>query len=164
MHSAYIGLGTNLGDRWQNLALALEYLEKRGIVIDALSSVYETEPQGVVDQPWFLNMAARIKTDLSPHSLLEVILDIEAQMGRVRLERWGPRIIDLDILLYEKVVLKVPDLQIPHPRLTERAFVLIPLLEIDESLTLPDGTLLKDYLPNITGNQGVRAVCTAFNV
>jgi len=164
MYNAYIGIGSNLGDRAANLLTALDYLEEEGIAVDAVSSIYETAPQGVTDQAWFLNMAVRVKTALAPRDLLVLLQAIEAKMGRVRDRRWGPRIIDLDILLYQRLdegspegfCEDSPDLEVPHPRLKERAFVLIPLLEIDEDISLPDGTLLKDCLPHVLKHQEVR--------
>lgn len=164
-YTAYIGLGSNLGDRAGNLLAGLEYLGREGIAIEAVSSIYETEPQGFTDQPRFLNMAAKVRTALTPRELLLLLQRIETQLGRIRELRWGPRTIDLDILLYMEadagegsspVVINEPDLEIPHPRLKERTFVLIPLLEIDEDISLPDGTLLKDFLPETVGVQEVR--------
>ena len=145
-HTVYLSLGSNVGERAANLTCALELLKKKGIVIEALSSIYETEPQGLSDQPWFLNMVARAKTTLSPKKLLQVLLAVEEQMGRERSVRWGPRIIDLDILLYDNQVIRDRQLQVPHPRMTDRAFVLVPLLEIAPDIALPDGTPLKKYL------------------
>jgi 2-amino-4-hydroxy-6-hydroxymethyldihydropteridine diphosphokinase len=156
MQAAYIGLGSNLGDRIQNLTDALEYLEDEGVITDEVSSVYETEPQGFTDQPWFLNMAARVKTTVSARDLLKLLQRIEARMGRVREMRWGPRVIDLDILLFGREVISQPDLEVPHPRLTQRAFVLIPLLEIDEDIQLPNGMPLKNYLTETSEKQEVR--------
>ena len=153
---AYIGLGSNQGDRLQNLAQALKHLDREAIVIEARSSVYETEPQGLREQPWFLNMVIRISTTLSGGALLKTLLSVESQMGRVRQVRWGPRIIDLDLLLFGDEVISEPDLEVPHPRLQERAFVLIPLLELDAAVRLPNGTLLKEYLPEAAKNQQVR--------
>ncbi|HHX95428.1 MAG TPA: 2-amino-4-hydroxy-6-hydroxymethyldihydropteridine diphosphokinase [Clostridia bacterium] len=145
-HTAYLSLGSNVGSRAANLHRALELLKNESIVIDALSSIYETEPWGVPDQPMFLNMVARLKTTLNPKELLRVLLAVEKQMGRERLLRWGPRIIDLDILLYDNEVIHDRELEIPHPRMVERAFVLVPLLEVNPDVTLPDGTPLKKFL------------------
>ena len=146
MHKAYIGLGTNLGDREEALDCAINLIEDRGIVVDARSSIYETQPQGMKDQPWFLNMVVRVKTDLSARELLQALLDIEGRMGRKRLVRWGPRVIDLDILLFDREEIHEEDLCVPHPRMTERAFVLVPLLELAPDISLPDGTALEDCL------------------
>ncbi len=155
MYTAYLGLGTNLADRLQNLTRALDEMDNRGVFVEEVSPIFETEPQGMGDQPWFLNMAVRVKTNLTPRELLKTLLAIEREMGRERSVRWGPRIIDIDILLYEQEVIKEPDLEIPHPRLTERAFVLLPLLEIDKTLCLPNGTPLQEFLPK-TNDQGIR--------
>ncbi len=159
--TAYIGLGSNMGDSKRNLFYALECMEKQGIIVEDLSSVYETEPQGLADQPWFFNMAARIGTTESPWDLLKTLQAVENQMGRVRQVRWGPRMIDIDILLYDNQSVREPDLEIPHPRLTERAFVLIPLLEMDKDLSLPDGTFLREYLTNKVKKQKVRLVAVS---
>lgn len=160
-HTAYIGLGSNMGDRKQNLFHALKCMKQQGIVVEALSSVYETEPQGLADQSWFFNMAARIGTTESPGELLKTLQAVEKQMGRVRSVRWGPRIIDIDILLYDNQTVREPDLEIPHPRLTDRAFVLIPLLEMGRDLALPDGTFLREYLTNKVKKQKVRLVAVS---
>lgn len=161
--TAYIGLGSNMGDRLQNLAQAVKCMEKKGIEIECLSSVYETEPQGIPDQPWFLNMVARINTSLHVRDLLNLLRAIEDQMGRQRHKRWGPRLIDLDILLFGKEVVKERDLEVPHPRLSERAFVLIPMLEIDEDVRLPDGKLLRNCLPEPAEKQNVHFVTAFFD-
>lgn len=155
MVTAYLGLGTNLGDRLQNLTQALEEIERWGVSVEEVSPIFETEPQGMKNQPWFLNMAVRVRTCLSPRKLLTTLQAIEAEMGRKRSVRWGPRLIDIDILLYEKEVISEPDLEIPHPRLTERAFVLYPLLEIDKDLCLPEGIPLRNFLESAS-NQGIR--------
>lgn len=126
-----LGMGSNLGNREQNIVTALQRLaEKPEIVVKKVSSLYETEPVGVKEQPGFLNAVADIDTALSPLALLEACLDIEQCMGRVRTIRWGPRIIDIDILLYKNVSIKSKELCIPHPRMLERNFVLIPLREV----------------------------------
>ncbi|MFK4996603.1 2-amino-4-hydroxy-6-hydroxymethyldihydropteridine diphosphokinase [Bacillus sp. N9] len=155
---AYLSLGSNIGDRKNCLKLAIRELAKRTDVrIDKLSSIYETEPVGYVDQANFLNMVIKISTSLSALQLLQLCLQIEEELGRVREFRWGPRIIDLDILLYNKEDIMMEALQIPHPRMTERAFVLIPLLEIDRDLTLPNTvTPLLHVLNEIRDKEGVR--------
>jgi 2-amino-4-hydroxy-6-hydroxymethyldihydropteridine diphosphokinase len=128
---AYIALGSNLGDRRDNLERALALLRARaGVVVTAVSSFIETEPVGGPPQGRFLNAAAALETALSPHDLLAMLLDIEQQLGRVRAERWGPRVIDLDLLLCGNEVAADPDLTLPHPRMHERRFVLEPLAEI----------------------------------
>jgi 2-amino-4-hydroxy-6-hydroxymethyldihydropteridine diphosphokinase len=136
---AYIGLGTNLGDRELNLRRALERLEELGPV--RASSFRETDPVGVTDQPKFLNAAAELATELPPAELLERLLEIERELGRDRAteRRWGPRVIDLDLLLFGEEAIDEPGLTVPHPRLAERRFILEPLQELDPELTLPDG-------------------------
>lgn len=127
---AYLSLGSNLGDRARHVEEALECLEDEKVHVARRSSVYETEPQEFLNQPWFLNMVAEVETSLSPHELLSRILDIETRLGRIRLTPKGPRIIDIDILLYGTLVVDTRELQIPHPRLGERRFVLEPLAEL----------------------------------
>ncbi|NLV16812.1 MAG: 2-amino-4-hydroxy-6-hydroxymethyldihydropteridine diphosphokinase [Syntrophomonadaceae bacterium] len=142
--TAYLGLGTNLGDREKNLTEAAGYLEKlTSTRVLKYSSRYYTSPWGKTDQPEFLNQAAAVETYLTPRELLQEMLDIETLMGRKRLEKWEPRIIDLDLLLYGRQTIQEPDLTIPHPYLTQREFVIRPLLEIEPDLQLPDGRLLK---------------------
>lgn len=137
---AYLGLGANLGDRADNLRRAVALLAATpGIRLRRLSSVYETEPVGYRDQPRFLNQVAEVETDLAPQALLACARAVEAALGRTRGVRWGPRTMDVDILLYDEVSLAEPDLVLPHPRLTERAFVLVPLAEIAPALVLPGG-------------------------
>ena len=135
---AYIALGTNLGDRLQYLKQALELLRQNaGIDITALSAIYETAPVGGPDQGAFLNACAALKTALSPTKLLLEMLAIEDKLGRVRKERWGPRVIDLDLLIYDQVRMNTPLLGLPHPRLSERDFVLVPLADIAPALVIP---------------------------
>lgn len=143
---AYIGLGTNLGDRELNLRRALVRLEALGPV--RASSFRETDPVGVTDQPKFLNAAAELATDLPPRELLERLLEIERELGRDRAteRRWGPRVIDLDLLLFGEEAINEPGLTVPHPRLADRRFVLEPLCEVNEDLALPDGTRVRDLL------------------
>ncbi|MBS4179708.1 2-amino-4-hydroxy-6-hydroxymethyldihydropteridine diphosphokinase [Lederbergia citrea] len=157
-NSAYLSLGSNMGDRQECLRLAIQELEKNpDVKIAALSSIYETDPVGYTDQANFLNMAVKVSTTLSALQLLELCLRVEQDLGRIREFRWGPRIIDLDILLYNKENIEMETLQVPHPRMTERAFVLIPLLEIDRSLVLPKTyTPLVEVLDEIPDKEGVR--------
>lgn len=129
MPNICLALGTNEGDRVQNLQRALELLAPH-VKLERLSSVYETAPWGIADQPDFLNMAAQGATALQPVELLDTLKYIERIMGRQPTIRYGPRLIDLDILLYDDLVLQTERLEIPHPRMAERAFVLIPLQEI----------------------------------
>jgi 2-amino-4-hydroxy-6-hydroxymethyldihydropteridine diphosphokinase len=128
--AVYIGIGSNLGDREVNCLKALELLAEYGIKVDRTSSMYETEPWGVKGQPRFINMAVQAETNLDPRKLLNVLKEIEKQMKRVPSEKYGPRLIDLDILLYDNLVLDEPDLKIPHPHMHERDFVMRPLREI----------------------------------
>jgi len=130
MAVAYIGIGSNIGKREENCLHAIELLQRRGIIVKKRSAMYETEPWGIKEQPRFINMAVEIETRLEPKDLLGVFKEIEKGMGRKESVRWGPRIIDLDILLFEDMVLKEEDLEIPHPLMHERDFVLRPLCEI----------------------------------
>jgi 2-amino-4-hydroxy-6-hydroxymethyldihydropteridine diphosphokinase len=144
---AYVGLGSNLGEREEALRGALARLEEvDGIDVVAVSSFRETDPVGNVDQPRFVNAAAALETSLGPRGLLDALLEVERSLGRDRSqeERWGPRTIDLDLLLYGDETVDEPGLEIPHPRLAERAFVLEPLLELDPGLRMPDGRRLRD--------------------
>lgn len=130
MPTAYLSLGSNMGDRAENIARAIAALGLRGVRVTQESSLYETEPLEIREQPWFLNCAIAAETDLSPERLMEVLLEIEREMGRERLVPKGPRLIDMDILLYGSDSVKEPGLEIPHPRMAERKFVLVPLAEI----------------------------------
>ena len=130
MPLAYIGIGSNLGDREFNCKQAIGLLRQKGITVRKESSLYETTPWGVRDQPLFLNMAIEIETDLKPFELLRTLKDIENEMGREETFLWGPRIIDLDILLYDNNIVDEKGLRIPHPHMQDREFVLRPLCEI----------------------------------
>ena len=132
----FLGLGTNLGDRAANLAAARQQLGEKLTLIRA-SSVYETEPWGYREQPAFLNQALQAETDLSPQRLLRLLKRLERRLGRTRTFRYGPRLIDIDILFYDRTVINSRRLQIPHPRLPERAFVLVPLAEIAPDFVHP---------------------------
>jgi len=126
-----IALGSNLGDSQVILESAIRSLEQTpGITVQARSSWYKTAPVGGPSQPDYLNGCALLEVQLSPQKLLETLLGIEQDFGRVRQERWGARTLDLDVLLFDDLILETPDLQIPHPRMTQRAFVLVPLAEI----------------------------------
>ena len=134
----YIGIGANLGNREKTLQDATGILDaKPEIAVVAASAVYETAPIGVTDQPYFLNAVLQIHTSLSARSLLNCLLAIEREFGRVRQTRWGPRTLDLDILFYGDTVIDQPGLQVPHPHLHERAFVLIPLCDLKPDLKHP---------------------------
>lgn len=130
-HRAYIGIGTNVGDRVANLERAMEALETFGTLLTK-SSLYRTAPWGNLAQPWFLNAVVLLKTELAPRKLLARMRRAEHRLGRTARERWGPREIDLDLLLYDDLEIDEPDLRVPHPQLRERAFVLVPLAEIDD--------------------------------
>lgn len=136
MSVVYLGLGSNLGSRCANLRAGVVALSS-AVTVLAESSIYETPPWGVTDQPAFLNMALRGETGLSPHDLLHTLKQIERQLGRVPSVRYGPRLIDIDILFYDDLVLTSPELTIPHPTLHERAFVLVPLAEIAPDFVHP---------------------------
>ena len=131
MALAYLGLGSNIGDREESLNNAIAELSGvPGIQVTKISSRYETKPYGKTDQPDFMNMAVEVDTNLTPLDLLETVLGIEHDLGRVRTEVWGPRSIDIDVLLYEDLELKLTDLKVPHPEMHLRSFVLDPLNEI----------------------------------
>ena len=152
--AVYLSLGSNLGDREANIRTALDLLAA-GVRLIRVSSLHETAPIGVTDQKDFVNAVALIETDLDPKSLLDAIKGIEQTMGRVRNFHWGPRVIDIDILLYDNAVINTPELTIPHPRMMERAFVLIPLAEIAPDLELPGGVKVSEALEKLS-EQGVR--------
>lgn len=138
MSVAYISLGSNIGNRLEFLQEAVGLLnETKQIEVLKLSSVYETAPVGYVDQAAFLNIVVELKTVLTPHELLSKCNDIEDLLGRKRVVRWGPRTVDLDILLYNEENMKTEDLIIPHPRMAERGFVLVPLIEINPDVIDP---------------------------
>ncbi|HZP59306.1 MAG TPA: 2-amino-4-hydroxy-6-hydroxymethyldihydropteridine diphosphokinase [Opitutaceae bacterium] len=142
MNTAYLGLGSNLGDRRRHLTEAIRQLNAGPDTrVTAVSSVYETAPVGVTAQPDFLNLAVRVDTRHPARELLDQCLHIEAGLGRVRSERWGPRTIDIDLLLYADACIRDARLQVPHPRMQERSFVLIPLAEIAPELRLAGGTV-----------------------
>ncbi|MFA5352728.1 MAG: 2-amino-4-hydroxy-6-hydroxymethyldihydropteridine diphosphokinase [Thermodesulfovibrionales bacterium] len=130
MALVHLGIGSNQGEREANCMKAIAILKEKGVLVQKASSLLETEPWGVTDQPRFMNMAAEAETELPPEELLRLLKEIEQEMGRDEGKRWGPRIIDLDILFYEDRVLDSADLRIPHPWLQAREFVLIPLAEI----------------------------------
>jgi 2-amino-4-hydroxy-6-hydroxymethyldihydropteridine diphosphokinase len=149
---AFLGLGSNLGDRLANLQAAVEALQAEpGLRVTASSGVWETKPVGGPPQPDYLNAVIRIETDLSARDLLDVARRVEARLGRVRKERWGARTLDVDVLLYDEEEIDEPDLVIPHPRIRQRAFVLLPLLELEPDPVLPDGTRLKDVRVDTEG-------------
>lgn len=156
----YLGLGSNLGDREAHLRAAVELLEQQGIAVEAVSSAYETEPVGeILEQPDFLNAAVRISTELEPERLLDVCKAIEVERGRMfGGPRHGPRALDLDLLLLGEHELESERLTLPHPQVTARRFVLVPLLELDPELTLPDGRRLSEALEGLGGGERVERV------
>ena len=148
----YIALGSNLGDKENNLKEALRRLAKKGITVRRVSGFIATKPYGVTDQPDFLNAVAEIETEKSPPELLQVLLQTEKEMGRRRTRRWGERNIDLDLLLYDDRIIDLPDLKVPHPDMQNRDFVLRPLAQIAPGTLHPVlgktiGQLLEELKP-----------------
>ncbi|MDQ4108210.1 MAG: 2-amino-4-hydroxy-6-hydroxymethyldihydropteridine diphosphokinase [Actinomycetota bacterium] len=142
---AFLGLGSNLGDRLTNLQAAVDALQTEPrLRVTASSRVWETAPVGGPPQPDYLNAVIRVETDLSARDLLDAARRVETRLGRVRTERWGARSLDVDVLLYDEELIDEPELVVPHPRIAQRAFVLLPLLELEPDLVLPDGTRLKE--------------------
>ena len=146
MTRAYIGVGANLGDREATIRAALAALP--GVV--GVSQLRETDPVGVVDQPPFLNGATVLETDFSPRELLDALLAVERELGRERRERWGPRTIDLDLLLFGDEMIDEAGLTVPHPRLHERRFALEPLLDLDPELAIPGRGRVADLLERLS--------------
>ncbi len=145
MHMATLGLGANLGDRLRSLQSAVDLLAAEGVRAVASSRVWETDPVGgPPDQPPYLNAVIRTETEAGPHEVLAACNHVEAELGRTREVRWGPRTIDIDVLLYDELIVSEPALTIPHPRMTERSFVVLPLLELDPDPILADGTRILD--------------------
>ena len=153
--TVYLGLGSNLGNRQGNLDKALDLLSQR-LRARQVSSIYDTEPVGNIDQPRFLNLVCQVYTRLAPKELLTLVKSIELKLGRAPRTSNAPRPIDIDILFYGDQVVDTPELVIPHPRLTERAFVLVPLAEIAPDLVHPvSGKTVRELLQGVTERQGV---------
>jgi 2-amino-4-hydroxy-6-hydroxymethyldihydropteridine diphosphokinase len=146
--TCYLGLGSNVGDREGHLRAALRLLREHGVEVEATSSLYETEPVGeILDQPDFLNAVVRVTADLEPEALLDLCKAIEVEQGRMMgAPRHGPRPLDIDLLLMGELEFETERLTLPHREVTSRRFVLVPLLELDPQLTLPDGTRLSEAL------------------
>lgn len=158
MNDAYLSLGSNIGDRLYYLGEAVRLLhKKKEINVVNISSIYETDPVGYEEQDLFLNMVIQLKTSFTPFELLQICQHIEENLGRKRIIHWGPRTVDLDILLFNQENIVSENLFIPHPRIEERAFVMIPLIEIHPTVVLPNrSTLLKDSLKLLQDKKGVR--------
>ena len=156
MKIAYLGLGTNLGDREANLAEAARMLGSDRLTVKRVSSTWETAPRDYLDQPFFLNQVLEVETDLFPRQLLDRAKQIERKMGRVKGIAKGPRVIDVDVLLYGHAVVSMPGLEIPHPSIAERRFVLEPLAELAPELRHPTLQRTMRQLLSVVGDQGVR--------
>lgn len=162
---AFLGLGSNLGDRFDHLQDAVGLLDADPRTrVDAVSTVYETEPVGGPEQEAYYNIAVRVITRHSPRRLLGLCHSVERALGRVRTQRWGPRTIDVDILLYDGRIVSTRTLEIPHPRLTERAFALVPLLEVAPGTPLPDGSSLATALGRLAPIEGITAIGSQIRV
>ncbi len=163
MHTIYLGLGTNLGDRSANLQAAIAGLAEK-LVITAVSPLYQTPPWGVTDQPDFLNLCLAAETDLPPADLLAFIKNLEVELGRQPTKRWGPRLIDIDILFYANQLVETENMTIPHPRLAERAFVLRPLADIAPDFVHPVlGQTMADLAAQV-GDEGIRPYPATINL
>jgi 2-amino-4-hydroxy-6-hydroxymethyldihydropteridine diphosphokinase len=158
-HTVYLSLGSNLGDRAAQINQALARLEEKGVRIVKRSSFYETGPLEFLDQGWFLNIAVEAETELTPSKLLKLVLDVEKELGRERIIKSGPRTIDIDILLFDATAVRGEELEIPHPRMTERKFVLVPMAEIAPELRHPiSGLTMSELLAATKDQSQVRRV------
>ena len=155
---AYLSIGSNMGDRLKTFEAAFNLLsEHPQVQLESCSSLYETDPVGYTEQDCFLNAVFKVQTNLEPEELLKTCMEIERELGRKREKRWGPRTLDLDILLYNHENIETENLSIPHPRMHERSFVMIPLMEIAPEISLPNMDIsLSDLLNKISGKEGVR--------
>lgn len=148
-----------MGDRQGYIRTALQRLDQQPeIKLLRVASLYETAPWGNTNQQWFLNTVAELDTTLSPQELLQVLLAIESELGRVRVEHWGPRTIDLDLLLYGQEEINLPQLVVPHPRMTERAFVLVPLAELCPDMVLREGQSVQSLARQVALDQEIRRI------
>jgi 2-amino-4-hydroxy-6-hydroxymethyldihydropteridine diphosphokinase len=156
-YNVYLSLGSNLGDRAKNLRNAIAALREAGIHVTRISSIYETEPVDYLDQPWFLNIAVGAETELAPAATLQTLREIETRLGSTKLVAKGPRLIDMDILLYGDKVIDIQDLQVPHPRMHLRRFVLEPLAEIAPTARHPiSGLSISEMLARTKDTSTVR--------
>jgi 2-amino-4-hydroxy-6-hydroxymethyldihydropteridine diphosphokinase len=157
MTTVYLAMGTNVGNREENLRRALVLLAEAGVKIKKTSSIYETEPVDYLEQDWFLNGVLEAETELTPKDLLRTLRGIESAMGSKKAFAKGPRLIDLDILLYGEQTIQTPELQVPHPRMLKRKFVMVPLVEIAPELRHPSWKAnAKEILGQIADRSGVR--------
>ena len=157
VNTVFLGLGSNIGDRIANIKRAIQLLDRQPeIKVVRSSSLYETKPVGYLDQPDFINAVAEIRTSLSPEELLQRTKQVEKDLERRRRRRWGPRTIDVDILLFNDLRLDKPHLHLPHPEITSRAFVLVPLAEIAPDQRHPNGRLIKELLAELEDTTGVK--------
>lgn len=162
MPTVFLSLGSNIGDREKNLRTAITALAEANVRVTRVSSFYETEPVDLREQPWFLNCAAQAETELPPLELLRALREIESHMGSRKLVPKGPRLIDLDILLYGEETIDTPELQVPHPRMLLRKFVLMPLAEIAPNLKHPSwGEIVSQLLDGLGDSSAVRKLSEA---
>lgn len=162
MPTIFLSLGSNIGDREKNLHAAIMALAEANVRVTRVSSFYETEPVDLREQPWFLNCAAQAETELPPLELLGALREIESHMGSRKLVPKGPRLIDLDILLYGEETIDTPELQVPHPRMLLRKFVLMPLAEIAPNLRHPSwGEIVSQVLDGLGDSSAVRKLSEA---
>mgnify|MGYP001626246962 CR=1 FL=1 len=153
-HFVYVAFGSNLGDRKSNILLAIDEMKKKSMEFLRISPMYETEPYGLKDQPKFINCAALVKTSYAPMELMDTLLDIEKSLGRVRTTKWGPRVIDIDIIFYDNRMINFVDLIIPHPDMQNREFVLKPLADIAPNYVHPK--LKKSVVELLNEIEGVK--------